>query len=137
MPRSHQQGASAIREHGVAALAAAIPVPPILEAGGCTDAPLLDVDVSSLPDVMLGAAASDLPAPEAIKTIRQPVLIRPWTDDPAHPLATSERLHELLPDSMLETQRMPDDLRALGSRLAEFFGHRSPVTGHRSPVTGH
>ncbi len=120
---TYRQIASVVREHGIAALTAAtasIPPLPILEAGGWSATPP-DIDESIIADVMLGASDTDFPAPEAIKTIQQPVLLRPWTDDPSHPLATSERLHDLLPHSVLEIQHTPDDLRALGSRIATFF----------------
>ncbi|CDP48228.1 Putative uncharacterized protein [Propionibacterium freudenreichii subsp. freudenreichii] len=120
---NYQQIAALLREHGIAALTAATasrPPLPILEAGGWTITPP-DIDGSIMADVMLGASDTDLPAAEAIKTIQQPVLLRPWTDDPAHPLATSERLHELLPNAVIEIQRTPDDLRALGTRLATYF----------------
>lgn len=70
---------------------------------------------------MLGASDTDFPTPEAISTIQQPVLLRPWTGDPSHPVATAERLHELLPDSVLEIQRTPDDVRALGARILTAF----------------
>jgi pimeloyl-ACP methyl ester carboxylesterase len=120
---TYQQIASVVREHGIAALSAAatsIPQLSILEAGGWNSTPP-DIDESIIADVMLGASDTDFPSAEAIKTIRQPVLLRPWIGDPSHPLATSERLHELLSNSTLEIQHTPDDLRALGTRIRTFF----------------
>jgi len=121
---AYRQLVALVREQGVAALEAAeagVPPLPIIEAGGWTmPPPALDPGVA--PEAMLGAAASDLPAPEALAAVRQSVLLRPWTDDPGHPLATAERLHELLPHAVLEVQSTPDDLRALGHRFVSFFG---------------
>ncbi|WP_368499947.1 alpha/beta fold hydrolase [Herbiconiux sp. A18JL235] len=120
---TYQQIASVLREHGVAALNAAtasIPPLPILESGGWGSTPP-DINESIIADVMLGASDTDFPTREAISRIQQPVLLRPWVDDPSHPLATSEQLHELLPDSVLDIQRTPEDLRGLGARILTFF----------------
>ena len=94
---------------------------PLLEEGGWTEAPLPDLAPGLLPSVFRGAAATDFPSEEAVATIRQPVLLRPWAGDPGHPVSTSERLHELLPDSKLEIMSAPDDLRGLGERVADFL----------------
>lgn len=94
---------------------------PLLEAGGWTVAPPPDIDPAILPAVFRGAGSTDLPAPEAIATLRLPVLLRPWAGDPGHPVATSERLHELIPGSVLEVMSTPDDLRALPERTAGFL----------------
>jgi 3-oxoadipate enol-lactonase len=94
---------------------------PLLEEGGWTVAPPPDLAEAILPAVFRGAAATDFPAPESIAAIRQPVLLRPWAGDPGHPVSTSERLHELLPDSTLEIMSTPDDLRGLGTRVAGFL----------------
>jgi pimeloyl-ACP methyl ester carboxylesterase len=94
---------------------------PLLEEGGWTTAPPPDIEEDVLPAVFRGAALTDFPAQEAAAAIRQPVLLRPWVDDPGHPVSTSERLHELLPDSTLEVMSTPDDLRALGARAAGFL----------------
>jgi pimeloyl-ACP methyl ester carboxylesterase len=120
---NYRQLAALVRDRGLGAfvaVAAAMPPLPILAAGGWT-AGEPDVQESLAPAVMLGAAATDLPQPAAVTGIRQPVLLRPWTDDPGHPVSTAERLHELLPDSVLEVQQTPDDLRGLGARLVGFF----------------
>jgi pimeloyl-ACP methyl ester carboxylesterase len=95
---------------------------PLLEEGGWTEAPPPDLAPELLPAVFRGAAATDFPSEEAVATVRQPVLLRPWAGDPGHPVSTSERLQELLPDSTLEVMSTPDDLRGLGARAAEFLG---------------
>jgi len=71
---------------------------------------------------MRGSAEADLPGADAIAGIRQPVLLCPWTGDPAHPLSTSEQLASMLPNATMQVTRTPDDLRTLGARLASFFG---------------
>lgn len=120
---NYRQLAALVRARGLGAFvaaAASMPPLPILAAGGWTGGEP-DIPEGLAPAVMLGAAETDLPDPTAIRGIRQPVLLRPWTDDPGHPVSTAERLHELLPDSVLEVQQTPDDLRGLGARLVGFF----------------
>jgi hypothetical protein len=94
---------------------------PLLEEGGWTVAPPPDLAEAILPGVFRGAAATDFPPPEAVAAIRRPVLLRPWLGDPGHPVSTSERLHELLPESTLEIMSTPEDLRGLGARTADFL----------------
>lgn len=120
----YRQMADLAEQQGVDALVRAMSAfgtLPLLEEGGWTVAPPPDLEPGILPAVFRGAAATDLPPEEAIATIRQPVLLRPWAGDPGHPVSTSERLHELLPDSTLEVMRTPDDLRGLGARVADFL----------------
>jgi pimeloyl-ACP methyl ester carboxylesterase len=120
----YRQMARLAEEQGYDALVRAMrsfPPLPLLEEGGWTTAPPPDIAPSILPAVFRGAAATDLPAAEAIAAVRHPVLLGPWSGDPGHPVSTSERLHELLPDSTLEITSTPDDLRALGERVAHFL----------------
>ena len=81
----------------------------------------VDIDEALLPTVLRGAAASDLPAPEAIAAIRRPTLILAWDGDPAHPVATAERLHDLIPGSALSVARTPGELRSWGDRTTGFL----------------
>ena len=94
------------------------PRPPVL-----AEAPVgpVDVDEGLLPDVMRGAAASDLPPPEQIAGIREPTLILAWDGDPGHPVATADRLHDLIPGSALHIARTPAELRTWGERTVEFL----------------
>jgi pimeloyl-ACP methyl ester carboxylesterase len=120
----YRQMAAMAESGGRAALAAAAATMeplPILAEGGWTAMVPPDISEPLLPAVMRGAAATDFPSPEAIGAIRKPVLLLPWTDDPGHPLSTAERLHELIPDSALHVTRTPDDLRAVGLRVAAFL----------------
>ena len=81
----------------------------------------VDIDEALLPTVMRGAASSDLPPPEAISDIRKPTLILAWDGDPGHPVATAERLHELIPGSALHVARTPQELRAWSDRTVGFL----------------
>jgi pimeloyl-ACP methyl ester carboxylesterase len=122
---TYRQMAALIEEHGTETLLrtmAAAPPLPILAAGGWTTLTPPDIDDSIAPSVMRGSAGTDLPGAEAIAGIRQPVLLCPWTDDPAHPLSSSEQLASLLPNATMRVTRTPDDLRTLGTHLAAFFG---------------
>jgi pimeloyl-ACP methyl ester carboxylesterase len=81
----------------------------------------VDIDEALLPTVLRGAAASDLPPPEAIAAIRRPTLILAWDGDPGHPLATAERLHDLIPGSVLSVARTPDELCSWDDRTLRFL----------------
>lgn len=120
----YRQMADLVERQGIEGLVratSAFPILPILEEGGWTTTPAPDVDASLLPGVFRGAAATDMPAAEAVRGIRQPVLLRPWVGDPGHPVSTAERLAELLPDATLEVMCTADDLRGLGARIAAFL----------------
>jgi 3-oxoadipate enol-lactonase len=92
-----QQGTDAYVEHHKAQ-----PVPPIL-------APIAEAYldfVPTVPDHLLpaalrGAGTSDLPTPDQVRSISAPTLLLAWAGDPGHPLATAERLADLLPDAEL------------------------------------
>lgn len=78
-----------------------------------------DVDEALLPAVLRGAASSDLPGPEQLAGLRLPTLILAWHGDPDHPVATAERLAEIIPgsqlhvaDDLVHTERWPDLVRA-------------------------
>lgn len=70
-----------------------------------------------------GAAQSDLPEPvefEALAAI--PALIVGWAGDAAHPLASAERLHALLPKSELLVVDDYEGWLAVPDRLRSFAG---------------
>jgi pimeloyl-ACP methyl ester carboxylesterase len=111
------QGRDAI----VAAMASAPPLP-LLAAGGWTTQPPDNAE-ELLPSVLRGAAEADFPASDAVAEIRQPVLLLPWIGDASHPVSTSERLHELLPESVMKVSETPEDVRAIGERVTTFFAN--------------
>jgi pimeloyl-ACP methyl ester carboxylesterase len=51
--------------------------------------------------VMGGAAISDLPLPEKLRSLEVPALILAWRHDFAHPVESAEALAELLPEATL------------------------------------
>jgi 3-oxoadipate enol-lactonase len=83
--------------------------------------PVPDIADDLLPAVLRGAAASDLPDPDALRGIAQPVLVLAWAGDPGHPVSTAERLAQLLPDARLEIAHTTADLRTWGTRAAAFL----------------
>lgn len=78
-----------------------------------------EVPAHLLPAVLRGAADSDLPDPSRLRGLGVPARILAWIDDPSHPLATAQRLHELLPRSVLTIARTPTDLATWPQILAE------------------
>lgn len=68
-----------------------------------------------------GAARSDLPGPEALAALAgMPALIVGWAGDAAHPLASAERLHALLPKSELVVVDDYDGWLVVPDRLRSF-----------------
>jgi pimeloyl-ACP methyl ester carboxylesterase len=68
-----------------------------------------------------GAAASDLPAPSALRAVRAPALILAWRGDPSHPVSTAERLAECLPRADLRVARTPAEVRAWSAAIRDFL----------------
>lgn len=80
-----------------------------------------DIPDELLAPVLRGIGESDLPAPEEIAALSHPALILTWDTDPLHPVSTAERLHELLPDSILHVSTTVDDVRTWTNRITEFL----------------
>lgn len=98
----YERSAEAVEAHGLELLLraqAAAPAPPAT-AGAPDTVP--DVRTDLLPWVFRGAARSDLPDRESLRSIDLPTTILAWTDDPAHPLSTAETLLDLLPRATLQ-----------------------------------
>lgn len=116
----YRAAADLVEQYGVRrliAMNALQPVPPAC-AGLVMPAPAISEDL--LPSVMRGAAATDLPAPEEISALAQPVLILAWTDDPGHPLSTTEALTDLLDDVTVNVAATPEQ-RAAWPQIARDF----------------
>lgn len=116
----YRQAADLVETYGVRrliAMNALQPVPPAC-AGLVMPAPAIEEDL--LPSVLRGAAATDLPAPEAVSALPQPVLILAWTDDPGHPLSTTEALTDLLDDVTVFVASTPEQ-RAAWPQIARDF----------------
>lgn len=117
------QMATMIEAHGAAALkdaVAAAPPLPLLAEGGWV-LPPFDIVEDVMAIVLRGSAMTDLPDPEALTTIRQPVLLRPWVNDPAHPLSTAERLAELIPNASIDAMTTAAQVQALTGQVAQFL----------------
>lgn len=95
--------------------------PPILQRGGWTRPTWLPIAEDLIPAVLRGAADSDLPDDDALRTIDQPALILTWDTDPSHPVSAARDLAARLPNSVLEVGTEPDDVRGWGARAAAFL----------------
>lgn len=104
--------ADLVQREGIDAFVTAsdnIPNPPAL-AGTPHSRPA--VSEALLPTVLRGAAASNLPALQAIAELSCPTLILAWDQDPSHPLRTAELLHRTIGPSRLEIAHSPVDVLA-------------------------
>ena len=126
----YRRGADLVEREGVDCYveqANAEPVPEILRsfAAGYRFTPA--VTPERLPAVLRGAGASDLPAPEVVREVAVPVLILAWDTDPGHPLATAERLAELLPDAELHVARRLREVTSWTRLVDGFLSGRGPA----------
>lgn len=71
---------------------------------------LLTMEEKAVPAILRGAAASDLPSRDEVRSIVVPTLVLAWADDPAHPVATAECLADLL---VLSELHVAHDLAAI------------------------
>ena len=106
-------------------LSAGAPVPIFADAGLPFTMPAVALDL--LPTVLRGAGRSDLPAPDALRSIAQPTLVLAWATDPGHPVSTAERLCALIPDARLHVSTTSSDIRTWGERAAAFVTSEAPV----------
>jgi 3-oxoadipate enol-lactonase len=101
----YQAGAELVRASGAGAFveaAAAAPVPAPFRDLPEAPRPVPDVAEDVLPTVLWGAAASDLPEPDELRSLDVPAVVLAWAGDPGHPVATAEVLAEVLPQATLE-----------------------------------
>jgi pimeloyl-ACP methyl ester carboxylesterase len=100
------------------ALVANMAPPPIF-----TDLPEfpVEVNINLLPSILRGVGQSDLPSPDAIRQLDLPVLILAWESDPTHPIASAERLAELIPGAKLHVAKHVNDVRNWGNLVADFL----------------
>lgn len=125
----YRVGARLIRSDGLAAYldaARAQPVPAIFRgplAGFWDD--LYDAwgpqEQQRLPTILEGAGASDLPHPDAVRSLGVPTLVLAWDTDPGHPASTAERLGTLLPDATIEIAHTPEEVLVWRDRVAWFL----------------
>ncbi len=82
---------------------------------------LRDWDPASFGRALRGAAASNLPEPEVLRTIRASALLLPVRGDPGHPLSTAERLSDLLPTAELHALENLGQLASAADRVRRFL----------------
>jgi 3-oxoadipate enol-lactonase len=120
----YEDGAGFIERRGIGAYverANAEPVPDILHAIADAYHFAPAVDEARLPAVLRGAAKSDLPDPAAVERIAQPTLLLAWDTDPGHPVSTSERLAELLPNAEIVVARRLREVASWTDRVEAFL----------------
>ena len=128
---AYEECARTVETAGVDALVEAGRLAPLPPAEN-PDKPVTwpDVGIDLLPTVFRGAALTDMPEPDALRGLDVPTLVLAWVDDPAHPVSTSERLADLLPDCRLEVAHAHPDVRAWPGMVASLVhGARGAVLG--------
>ncbi|HKJ12202.1 MAG TPA: alpha/beta fold hydrolase [Ornithinimicrobium sp.] len=126
--RTYLSHAQAVEREGVEALLAqeaSSPTPPAVDADRPRARPTVTAEL--LPAVFAGAAATDLPAPHRLAALAMPTLLLAWVDDPAHPLSTAQRLHELMPHSRLVVARTPADTHTWTALVADHVERTSEL----------
>jgi pimeloyl-ACP methyl ester carboxylesterase len=81
-----------------------------------------DVTEELLPFVMEGAAASDFPSVDSIRSLNIPTLVLAWDTDPGHPVSTAAALDSLLPRSTSHVASTVTAIQQWGQLTAEFLG---------------
>jgi 3-oxoadipate enol-lactonase len=121
---AYAAGADVVDARGAAAYVAQVraePQPEILAAfaGAFTYTPAVPDHL--LAAVLRGAAASDLPDPDVLRTLAVPTLVLAWDTDPGHPVATAEALGELLPHVEVHIARHLRDVATWTSKVERFL----------------
>ena len=107
-----------------------LPAPEILADFGERFVPIPRVSGELLPAVLRGAASSDLPSPESVRTITAPALLLPWVGDHGHPMSTSKRLLELLPNVQIHVAHHLRDVGTWTDRIDSFLDARTAEATH-------
>ena len=100
-------------------------LPPWLLEGQPDAAGAISIGISTqsrrtLKNLFTGASQTDLPEPALLASLTMPTLILAWSDDPAHPLATAQTLHSLLPNSTLVVAERYPDLKKWPDLVRQF-----------------
>ena len=121
---AYAAGADLVDAEGAAAYVTQVraePPPEILAAfaGAFTYTPAVPDHL--LAAVLRGAAASDLPDPDVLRTLDVPTLVLAWDTDPGHPVSTAEALGELLPRAEVHIARTLRDVATWTSKTERFL----------------
>lgn len=116
----YRAGAEYVRDKDPAALVGRVD-PPGVFRDRPVEAQIPDVAGERLPTVLHGAANSNLPSKDTLRTLDMPTLVLAWTDDPAHPVSTAEQLVDVLPNSTLHVSVDVDDVRTWTERMQRFL----------------
>lgn len=81
--------------------------------------PAIHDDIASA--ALRGVGSSDLPHPDALRTLSQPTLILAWDTDPLHPISTAGRIAELIPHSTLHVAHHLSDIQTWTALTTDFF----------------
>ncbi len=96
----------------------------LLEAKGENVAGVLEglkpLKRKTLSNLFIGAAETDFPSREEIKTLDLPALVLGWTGDPTHPIETAMELDKLLPQSTLVVAEGYSDFERWPQLIREF-----------------
>jgi pimeloyl-ACP methyl ester carboxylesterase len=126
----YRAGAELVEREGIEAYVQAVnaePVPGILSRFAASYRFSPTVPEHLLPAALRGAAASDLPAENAVGAIAAPALLLAWDTDPGHPVSTAERLVALLPNAELHVARRLRDVGTWTDRVESFLGAVAPA----------
>jgi 3-oxoadipate enol-lactonase len=112
-----------------------LPPPKVLADFGDRFTPEPRVSEALMPSVLRGAASSDLPPENAVRAVGAPALLLPWVGDPGHPMSTSERLLELLPNVQIHVAHHLRDVGTWTDRINAFVEPIAGAEGYDSSVT--
>jgi 3-oxoadipate enol-lactonase len=120
----YEAGADLVEQDGFDAyveVAKTEPVPEILRdlAGAWDMTP--QIAPADLPFALRGAAASNLPDLDEVRTVDMPVLLLAWVGDPGHPVSTSELLADALPRADVHVAQDLGDVLGWTDRVAAFL----------------
>jgi 3-oxoadipate enol-lactonase len=82
---------------------------------------LLTMDKKAVPAILRGAASSDLPSREEVRSLVVPTLILAWADDPGHPVSVAESLADLLVLSELHVATDLAQIRDWSGEVRDFL----------------
>ena len=123
-------GAGLVEREGIEAYVDAVnaePVPEILSRFAASYRFSPAVPDHLFPSALRGAAASDLPAEDAVRAIRAPALLLAWDTDSGHPVSTAERLVELLPNAELHVAHRLREVGTWTDRVESFLASVAPA----------